>query len=91
MGWREGRINPIALSYFRPLRNRGGKVAGCAPSDKRLARSRRHHPSVAFTREKYQGAIHAPVNRHRGTGTFLSVAASCARRKYVEEIKRDSG
>lgn len=46
----ELRINPIALSYFRSLRNRDGyNAVRWRDTDKRLARSRRHHPSVAFT------------------------------------------
>lgn len=51
-------------------------------SDKRLARSRRHHPSVAFTREKYQDAIHALVNRRRETGT-ASIRGSFLREKEI--------
>ncbi|KYN08167.1 hypothetical protein ALC62_00852, partial [Cyphomyrmex costatus] len=46
----ELRINLIALSYFRLLRNRDGyNAVRWQDTDKRLARSRRHHPSVAFT------------------------------------------
>lgn len=71
--WQYGElcINPIALSYFRPLRNRDGyNAARWRDTDKRLARSRRYHPFVAFTPRAIPRRFHT-VNRHCGTGTFL--------------------
>lgn len=74
----ELRINPIALSYFRPLRNGDGyNAVRWRDTDKRLARSRRHHPSVAFTPKRNTQAIRT-VNRHCETGMFLSCILSAA-------------
>lgn len=90
--WRSGelRINPIALSCFRPLRNGDGYNAVRWPdTDKRLARSRRHHPSVAFTPRHNTQAIRT-VNRHCGTDMFLSPfypRRFLAKRKTLE-VKR---
>jgi len=89
--WRSGelRINPIALSYFQPLRNRDGYNAVRRDTDKRLARSRRHHPSVAFT----PTAILRRFARLIGTAEPTQVSASLfyprfLAKKKTSEIKR---
>lgn len=91
--WRFGelRINPIALSCFRLLRNGDGyNAVRWRDTDKRLARSRRHHPSVVFTPRRNTQAIRT-VNRHCGTDMFLSChsirSRFLAKRKTLE-VKR---
>lgn len=80
----ELRINPIALSYFRPLRNGDGyNAVRWRDTDKRLARSRRHYPPVAFTLR----AIPRRFARLIGTAepTCLSLAIPSAAVSCKEE------
>ncbi|EGI65479.1 hypothetical protein G5I_06029 [Acromyrmex echinatior] len=85
--WRSGKLrinNPIALSYSRLLRNRDDyNMVKWRDTDKRLARSRRHHPSIAFTLKAIPRRFARLIGIAESAGfclAILSAAVSCKKK-----------